>query len=53
MADAQPSILRFENVTVRYDDVEALSNLSFESFESESRVILAAAKPCCSRPPWG
>lgn len=43
MADAQPSILRFESVTVRYDEVEAISNLSFESFAGESRVILGAA----------
>jgi phospholipid/cholesterol/gamma-HCH transport system ATP-binding protein len=43
MAAAQPSILRFENVTVRYDEVEALSGVSFESFEGESRVILGAA----------
>jgi phospholipid/cholesterol/gamma-HCH transport system ATP-binding protein len=43
MAAAAPSILRFENVTVRYDEVEALSNVSFESFEGESRVILGAA----------
>ena len=43
MAGALPSILRFENVTVRYDDVDALSDVSFESFEGESRVILGAA----------
>ncbi len=43
MAEAQASILRFENVTVRYDTVEALSNVSFEAFEGESRVILGAA----------
>jgi len=39
----QTSILRFENVTVRYDEVEAISDVSFESFEGESRVILGAA----------
>src|SRR3984957_8779391 len=43
MAESQTSILRFENVTVRYDEVEAISNVSFESFEGESRVILGAA----------
>ena len=39
---AQP-ILRFENVTVRFDDFEALKDVSFEAVESESRVILGAA----------
>jgi phospholipid/cholesterol/gamma-HCH transport system ATP-binding protein len=43
MAEPQTSILRFENVTVRYDEVTALADVSFESFESESRVILGAA----------
>jgi phospholipid/cholesterol/gamma-HCH transport system ATP-binding protein len=43
MPAAPPSILRFENVTVRFDEVAALSNLSFEAFEGESRVILGAA----------
>jgi phospholipid/cholesterol/gamma-HCH transport system ATP-binding protein len=36
-------ILRFENVTVAFDDVEALRDVSFEAVESESRVILGAA----------
>lgn len=36
-------VLRFENVTVRFDDLEALSDVSFEAVESESRVILGAA----------
>jgi phospholipid/cholesterol/gamma-HCH transport system ATP-binding protein len=36
-------ILRFDNVTVRFDDLEALSGVSFEAVESESRVILGAA----------
>lgn len=39
---AQP-ILRFENVTVRFDDLEALKDVSFQAVESESRVILGAA----------
>lgn len=38
-----PSILRFENVTVTFDDAPALSNVSFEAVEGESRVILGAA----------
>ena len=36
-------ILRFENVTVCFDDLEALKDVSFEAVESESRVILGAA----------
>jgi phospholipid/cholesterol/gamma-HCH transport system ATP-binding protein len=36
-------ILRFENVTVAFDEVEALRDVSFEAVESESRVILGAA----------
>jgi len=36
-------ILRFENVTVAFDDLEVLSNVSFAAYESESRVILGAA----------
>ena len=36
-------ILRFDNVTVRFDDLEALCCVSFEAVESESRVILGAA----------
>ena len=43
MPAAPPSILRFENVTVRFDEVAALENVSFEAFEGESRVILGAA----------
>ncbi|MGD0500138.1 MAG: ATP-binding cassette domain-containing protein [Bryobacteraceae bacterium] len=37
------SVLRFEDVTVAFDDVTALSHVSFEAFEGESRVILGAA----------
>ncbi|MGP8245695.1 MAG: ABC transporter ATP-binding protein [Bryobacteraceae bacterium] len=36
-------ILRFEDVTVRFGEVEALSNLSFQAVAGESRVILGAA----------
>jgi phospholipid/cholesterol/gamma-HCH transport system ATP-binding protein len=37
------SVLRFENVTVAFDDEEALSGVSFELGESEARIILGAA----------
>ena len=36
-------ILRFEDVTVRFDDLEALSHVSFQALTGESRVILGAA----------
>lgn len=36
-------ILCFENVTVRFDDLAALDDVSFDAVESESRVILGAA----------
>ena len=38
-----PSILRFEHVTVAFGGDWALSDVSFEAFEGESRVILGAA----------
>jgi len=37
------SVLRFEHVTVAFDDVEALHDLSFDASQGESRVILGAA----------
>ncbi|HTS31658.1 MAG TPA: ATP-binding cassette domain-containing protein [Bryobacteraceae bacterium] len=40
---SQKSILRFEHVTVAFDGEPALTDLSFEAFEGESRVILGAA----------
>lgn len=40
---AADPILRFEHVTVSFDEVEALSDVSFDAVESESRVILGAA----------
>jgi phospholipid/cholesterol/gamma-HCH transport system ATP-binding protein len=40
---ARPSVLKFEDVTVSFDGVEALADVSFEAFEGESRVILGAA----------
>ncbi|HEX3875526.1 MAG TPA: ATP-binding cassette domain-containing protein [Bryobacteraceae bacterium] len=43
MSDARPSVLRFEHVTVSFDDLEALHDVSFDTVESESRVILGAA----------
>ncbi len=36
-------ILCFEHVSVRFDDLAALDDVSFEAVESESRVILGAA----------
>jgi len=41
--ETRTPILRFDNVTVSFDGVPALSGLSFEAYESESRVILGAA----------
>jgi len=43
MTAGAPSILRFENVTVAFEDTVALKGVSFESREGESRVILGAA----------
>ncbi|MGA7238223.1 MAG: ATP-binding cassette domain-containing protein [Bryobacteraceae bacterium] len=37
------SVLRFENVTVSFDDVPVLRDISFDTVQSESRVILGAA----------
>jgi phospholipid/cholesterol/gamma-HCH transport system ATP-binding protein len=42
-APAHPTVLRFEHVTVSFDGEVALSDVSFEAFEGESRVILGAA----------
>src|SRR5689334_22598925 len=41
--DARTPILKFEHVTVTFDGEPALQDLSFEAYESESRVILGAA----------
>jgi phospholipid/cholesterol/gamma-HCH transport system ATP-binding protein len=41
--DARTPILKFDHVTVAFDGEPALSDVSFEAFESESRVILGAA----------
>ncbi len=44
MADISPrSILCFDRVTVSFDGVAAIEDLSFEAFQGESRVILGAA----------
>lgn len=37
------SVLRFENVTVSFDEVPVLRDISFDTMASESRVILGAA----------
>jgi len=41
--DLSRSVLRFENVTVSFDDVIALDNVSFEIFEGDTCIILGAA----------
>jgi phospholipid/cholesterol/gamma-HCH transport system ATP-binding protein len=43
MPEALESILRFEGVTVEFDGVPVLKDVSFEALEGESRVILGAA----------
>lgn len=43
MAEALRTILRFEDVSVVFDDVAVLSRVSFQAAEGESRVILGAA----------
>lgn len=42
-ADRKSPILRFENVNVSFEGVQALRDLTFEACEGESRVILGAA----------
>ena len=37
------SMLRFENVTVRFDQLEALKDVSFELKEGETRIVMGAA----------
>lgn len=37
------SVLRFERVTVTFEDVPAISEVSFEAFEGETRVIFGSA----------
>ena len=43
MAEIEKSLLRFENVTVRFGDVVALNGLSFDVKTGETRIILGAA----------
>jgi phospholipid/cholesterol/gamma-HCH transport system ATP-binding protein len=44
MSEQPPApVLKFENVTVCFDDQAALAGVSFEAFAGESRVILGAA----------
>ena len=44
MAQNSPQpVLRFEHVTVAYDDVVAVNDVSFKAYEGETRVILGAA----------
>jgi len=44
MSEQPPTpVLKFENVTVCFDDRAALADVSFEAFAGESRVILGAA----------
>jgi phospholipid/cholesterol/gamma-HCH transport system ATP-binding protein len=40
---ADAPVLKFEDVTVAFDGAPALSNVTFEAYEGESRVILGAA----------
>ena len=42
-SEARRSILKFEHVAVLFDEVPALTDVSFEAFEGESRVILGAS----------
>jgi phospholipid/cholesterol/gamma-HCH transport system ATP-binding protein len=41
-ASSEP-VLRFDNVSVLFDEVAALSHVSFQAFAGESRIILGAA----------
>jgi phospholipid/cholesterol/gamma-HCH transport system ATP-binding protein len=41
--DERHSVLRFEHVTVTFEDAPVLADVSFEAFEGESRVIFGAA----------
>jgi phospholipid/cholesterol/gamma-HCH transport system ATP-binding protein len=43
MPEASEPVLRFDDVSVLFDDVPALSHVSFQAFEGESRIILGAA----------
>jgi phospholipid/cholesterol/gamma-HCH transport system ATP-binding protein len=43
MPEALPSVVRFDNVSVAFDDVAVLNGISFEAREGESLVILGSA----------
>lgn len=43
MTPQRTSVLRFENVSVRFEDVLALDNVSFELLSGQTRVIYGAA----------
>jgi phospholipid/cholesterol/gamma-HCH transport system ATP-binding protein len=43
MAAASPAILQFDHVTVRFEETDVLTDISFAAYEGESRVILGAA----------
>ena len=40
---ADAALLRFEKVSLRFDEIVALENISFELFPGETRVVLGAA----------
>jgi phospholipid/cholesterol/gamma-HCH transport system ATP-binding protein len=42
-ASGRPAVLQFQNVCVSFDGVPAISDVSFEAVEGESRVIMGAA----------
>jgi len=39
----EPPVIRFENVTVTFEDVTALQNVSFEVKKAQTRILLGAA----------
>jgi phospholipid/cholesterol/gamma-HCH transport system ATP-binding protein len=41
-AETQTPVLRFDRVSVAFDDVPALADVSFQAYEGESRVIMGA-----------
>jgi phospholipid/cholesterol/gamma-HCH transport system ATP-binding protein len=41
-ADTQSPVLRFDHVSVSFDDTPALADVSFQAYEGESRVIMGA-----------
>src|SRR5579871_1076139 len=43
MSESSEPVLRFEDVSVLFDEVPALSHVSFQAFAGESRIILGAA----------